>query len=250
MAGHSKWHNRVHRKSRQDAKKGALYSKMAREIMVAARQGADPVANFRLRVAIERAREAGVPMENIERAIRRGSGQEEGEHYEELTYEGYGPGGVAIFLEIVTDNRNRTASEIRHLFSRHGGSLGESGSVAWMFERKGLLTLEEGSAFDEETLLLDAAEAGAEDVQVTDGTAQVVTAPEDLARVREVLMEKGYRFSDAGLVMMPTTSVEPEEEEDIKKVVRLLQALEDHEDVQHVYTNLSLSEEAWQKVEA
>ncbi|MDI3269105.1 MAG: YebC/PmpR family DNA-binding transcriptional regulator [Bacillota bacterium] len=250
MAGHSKWHNRVHRKMRQDAKKGALYSRMAREIMMAAKEGADPTANFRLRVAIEKAREAGVPADNIERAIRRGSGQEEGIQYEELTYEGYGPGGVAIIMEIMTDNRNRTAGEIRHLFSRHGGSLAESGAVAWMFERKGLLTLKEAPSLDEETLLMDAAEAGAEDVQITEEGAQVVTAPEDLARVREALSANGYDFSDASLVMMPTTTVEPENEEDIKKAVRLLQALEDHEDVQHVFTNLSLSDEAWEKVEA
>jgi YebC/PmpR family DNA-binding regulatory protein len=243
LAGHSKWHNRMHRKSRQDAKRGALFSKMAKEIMVAARQGGgEPEANPRLRLAIERARDAGVPLENIERAIKRGTGAGEGEAYEELLYEGYGPGGVAILLEILTDNRNRTAGEIRHIFSRHGGNLGESGCVLWMFDKKGLLVIDRSqSQLGEDQVLDMALEAGAEDVEVTDETYEVVTAPEDFYRVKAALERSGVRFVEARLAMIPkaTTRVEGREAE---QLVRLIEALEDHDDVQEVHTNVDEAE--------
>ncbi|MBX5475706.1 MAG: YebC/PmpR family DNA-binding transcriptional regulator [Clostridia bacterium] len=251
MAGHSKWHNRMHRKSRQDAKKGALYSKMSKEIMAAAKAGGpDPAANTRLKIAIERAKDAGVPAENIERAIRRGAGLEEGMNLEAVTYEGYAPGGVAVLMEILTDNRNRTASEIRHLFSRHGGSLGESGCVAWMFERKGLLVIDrQATPVDEEELLLHAAEAGAEDVRVEDDSFQIVTAYDDFQAVKDALEAQGYVFADAELTMLPTTEVQLEGKT-AQQALSLIEALEDHDDVQNVYTNLSISDEELAKLEA
>ncbi|MBX6377520.1 MAG: YebC/PmpR family DNA-binding transcriptional regulator [Clostridia bacterium] len=245
MAGHSKWHNRMHRKARQDEKKGKIFSKMAREIAVAVRQGgADPDGNPRLRLALERARALRVPQENIDRAIQRGQGGVEGTDFEELYYEGYGPGGAALMLKILTDNRNRTASEIRHLFSRNGGSLGESGCVAWMFERKGLLVVDRAQVpVDEETVLLWAAEAGAEDVEVEDGRYTIITAPEDFDVVRAELERQGLRFAEADLAMVAKTEVRLEGRE-AEQFLRLADALEDHDDVQAVYTNASVDEDA------
>ncbi|MBX6350843.1 MAG: YebC/PmpR family DNA-binding transcriptional regulator [Clostridia bacterium] len=251
MAGHSKWHNRMHRKSRQDAKKGALYSKMAKEIMAAARAGGpEPQANPRLRMAIERAREAGVPNENIERAIRRGAGLEEGVSYEEVWYEGYGPGGVALLVQALTDNRNRTAGEIRHLFGRHGGNLGESGCVSWMFQRKGLLTIDGAKTpVDLDELLLAAAEAGAEDVRDDEELVRVITAFEDLNEVRAALESRGYRFADVDIAMLPQTEVELTGQK-ARQALALVEALEDHDDVQNVYTNLAISDEELARIEA
>jgi YebC/PmpR family DNA-binding regulatory protein len=245
VSGHSKWHNRIHRKARQDAKKGAVYSKMAKEITLAARSGGgDPEANTRLRLAIDRAREAGVPADNIKRAIERGSGAgAEAANFEELLYEGYGPGGVAILLEIATDNRNRTAGEVRYLFSRNGGNLGESGSVAWMFDRKGLLTVERGpGAPDEERMLELALEAGAEDVRTLDDAYEIVTAPQEFYAVKTALEGHGLRFADAELTMVPKNQIRVAGK-DAETLAHLVEALEDHEDVQSVHTNL-LEDEA------
>ncbi|MEX2355668.1 MAG: YebC/PmpR family DNA-binding transcriptional regulator, partial [Thermaerobacterales bacterium] len=193
MAGHSQWANRKHRKARQDAKKGKIFSKMAREITMAAREGGgDPEANARLRMALEKARQASVPADNIERAVKRGTGDMEGQAYEELTYEGYGPGGVALLLRVLTDNRNRAAADIRHLFSKYGGNLGENGCVAWMFERKGVILVDRSApGADEDTLLLAALEAGAEDFRPGAEDFEVITAPDDLATVREALEGAG-----------------------------------------------------------
>ena len=245
MSGHSKWHNRIHRKSRQDAKKGAVYSKMAKEITLAARSGGgDPDGNTRLRLAVDHAREAGVPADNIKRAIERGSGAgADGANFEELLYEGYGPGGVAVLLEIATDNRNRTAGEVRYLFSRNGGNLGESGSVAWMFDRKGVLTVERGAgAPDEERMLELALEAGAEDVRTLDDAFEIVTAPQDFYAVKSALEGHGVSFVDAELTMVPKNQIRIEGK-DAETLAHLVEALDEHDDVQAVHTNL-LEDEA------
>jgi YebC/PmpR family DNA-binding regulatory protein len=238
MSGHSKWHNRVHRKSRQDAKRGALFSKMGRELLIAARLGGpDPVANARLRIAIEKARELGVPAENIRRAIERGAGGGEGTAYEEVTYEGYGPGGAAVLVAVQTDNRNRTTGEIRHLFSRHGGNLGEAGCVAWMFERKGVLVIDApGPELTEERVLELALDAGAEDVRAEDDGFVIVTAPDDFEAVRSRLASAGLRFAIAEITMEPRTTVQLEGR-DAEQMARLVELLEDHDDVSAVYTN-------------
>ncbi|MFO7245246.1 MAG: YebC/PmpR family DNA-binding transcriptional regulator [Bacillota bacterium] len=245
MAGHSQWANRKHRKARQDAKKGKIFSKMAREITMAARMGGgDPDINPRLRAALEKARQFGVPNENIERAIKRGTGELEGAAYEELMYEGYGPGGVALMVRVVTDNRNRAAGEIRHIFSKHGGSLGEKGSVAWQFERKGLITIDRASAgVDEETLMMAALEADAEDVRVEGDVYEIITAPEALEAVRQSLEAAGVtQFNTADVTLLPQTQVRLEGRE-AEQLLRLLDALEDHDDVQEVYGNYDIAEE-------
>ncbi len=240
MSGHSKWHNRIHRKSRQDAKRGALYSKLSKEILIAARAGGDdPVANSRLRLAVERAREGGLPSDNIKRAIERGAHGDEGAVYEELAYEGYGPGGVAVLVEVQTDNRNRTAGDVRHLFARNGGSLGESGCVAWMFEKKGVLVIDEGGADQprtEEQVLELALNAGAEDVRVDGDSFGIITAPEDFEAVRQRLLEQGVKLAMAELTMEPKSTVEIAGRE-AEQVARLVESLEDHDDVSNVYTN-------------
>ena len=238
MSGHSKWHNRIHRKSRQDAKRGALYSKLGKEILIAARAGGgDPVSNARLRLAIERAREAGLPSDNIRRAVERGAHGDEGANYEEITYEGYGPGGVAVLVEVQTDNRNRTAGDLRHLFSRHGGGLGEAGCVAWMFEKKGVLVIDRGeTGLTEEQVLEMALDAGAEDVRVEEETFAVITAPEEFDAVRQAVSGRGVELAVAELTMEPKTTVEVEGR-DAEQVGHLVELLEEHDDVSNVYTN-------------
>ncbi len=238
MSGHSKWHNRIHRKSRQDAKRGALYSKLGKEILIAARAGGgDPVSNARLRLAIERAREAGLPSDNIRRAVERGAHGDEGANYEEITYEGYGPGGVAVLVEVQTDNRNRTAGDLRHLFSRHGGGLGEAGCVAWMFEKKGVLVIDRGeTGLTEERVLEMALDAGAEDVRVEEETFAVITAPEEFDAVRQAVSGQGVELAVAELTMEPKTTVEVEGK-DAEQVAHLVELLEEHDDVSNVYTN-------------
>ena len=242
MAGHSKWANIRHKKAAQDAKRGKIFTKLAREITVAAREGGgDPESNPRLRAAIERARKFNMPKENIERAIKRGTGEIAGETFEEVTYEGYGLGGVAIIVKCLTDNRNRTAAEVRHAFSKHGGNLGTSGCVSWMFERKGVITVP-GENYDEETVMLAAIEAGAEDVVTEDGRFVVYTFPSDLEAVRKGLLDAGIEIEEAKLDLIPTTTTRVEGETALK-VLKLLEALEDLDDVQEVYSNFDMPEE-------
>lgn len=243
MAGHSKWANRKHRKERQDAKKGKVFSKMAREIIIAARQGGgNPDTNARLRLAVDKAKAMRVPMENIERAIQRGAGGGDEAALEELIYEGYGPGGVAVLLEILTDNRNRTAGEIRHLFAKHGGNLGESGCVAWMFERKGLLSADAGeNALDEDRAVEIALEAGAEDVKEEDGIFSIYTSPEDFEAVKRAVEARGVKLENAELTYVPKTEVRVEGK-DAQQLLRLLDALEDHDDVQDVHANFLMDD--------
>jgi YebC/PmpR family DNA-binding regulatory protein len=250
MAGHSKWANIKHRKAKVDAQRGKLFTKLGRAIIVAARQGGgDPNTNPALKLAIMRAREANMPMENINRAIARATGGIEGEELEEVAYEGYGPGGVAVFLKALTDNRNRTAAEIRHIFSRHGGSLGESGCVAWMFEMKGFIVLpKENLTGDVEELMLSLIEAGAEDIKEEESSIEVITAPQDLEKVKGFLQERGVKWTVAEVTMLPNTTVPLTDQETAEKVLRLMDALEDHDDVQHVYANFDIPEELMEKI--
>ncbi len=242
MAGHSKWANIQHRKKAQDAKRGKLFTKLIREITVAARLGGgDPAANPRLRAAIDAALAANMAKDTIERAVKRGSGELEAEAYEEVRYEGYGPNGVAIMVDCLTDNRNRTVAEVRHAFSKHGGNLGTDGSVAYLFTKQGVLSYPPGT--DEDRLMEVALEAGAEDVVTNDdGSVDVITAPEDFMNVKEAMVAAGLEPAHAELTMQPSTSVELDLE-DAEKVMKLVDALEDLDDVQHVYTNADFSEE-------
>ncbi len=249
MAGHSKWHNIKIRKSAQDAKRGKLFGKLSREIMVAARQGGgDPGMNIRLKSAIEKAREASMPLANIERAIKKGTGELEAEQLEEITYEGYGPGGVALLIQTLTDNRNRTVSEVRSVLTKHGGNLGEDGCVSWIFEQKGVILLEAGEA-DPEEIMLEAIECGAEDVTQDGDLIEIQTAPNDLYKVQTALEEAGYKVKDSSLTMQPKNLV-PLEPERARKTLALMEALEDLDDVSNVYANFDIPDEVMQELEA
>lgn len=241
MSGHSKWANIKHKKGRMDALRGKLTTKIGREITVAVRiGGADPTGNMRLKLALQKAKENNIPKENIQRAIQKGSGTLDGANYEEITYEGYGPGGVAVTIEVMTDNRNRTAADVRHLFTKYGGNLGESGCVAWMFKKKGLFVIEK-EGVNEETLMLVALEAGAEDFKAED-QYEITTAPEDFDSVQQALDQNKVTTLVAQVTMVPETTVELNGDE-AAKMVKLIDALEDHDDVQEVYTNVELPED-------
>lgn len=248
MAGHSKWNNIKRKKEKEDARKGKVFTKLARQITLAAREGGgDPGSNFRLRLAIDSARAMNMPNDNIDRAIKRGTGELEGADYEEFVYEGYGPGGVAVFLEVMTDNRNRTASDVRHLFSRHGGNLGESGCVAWMFETKGQLQVD-GAGVDEEELMLVALEAGAEDIERLDDQFELTTSPDTMRSVQTAIAEAGYNVVEAGIGRVPTTMIEVNQSE-AERLLTLLEALEDHDDIQEVFTNADITDEVMAALE-
>ena len=249
MSGHSKWSSIKHKKGAADAKRGQLFTKLTRALIVAAKEGGpDPAANLALQNAIDKARAASMPKDNIERAIARGSGgTEDGAAYEHIAYEGYGPGGVAVFAEALTDNRNRTASEVRHIFSKHDGNLAESGSVAWLFERKGVILVDADSV-DEEELTLAAADAGAEDVVEEGSSYEVTCAPEDLHALREALDAAGIRVATAESTMLPKTIVGVEDEATAKKLLRLIDALEENDDVQDVYANFDIPERVLEAV--
>jgi YebC/PmpR family DNA-binding regulatory protein len=243
MSGHSKWHSIRHKKGAVDAKRGQLFSKLTRAIIVAAREGGpDPDNNLSLQNAIEKAREQSMPKDNIERAIARGAGTgDAAEAYEHVTYEGYGPNGVAVFVEALTDNRNRTASDVRHIFAKADGNLGASGAVAWLFERKGVILVPAAEA-DEDEVVLAAAEGGADDVREEGSSLQVTCAPEELAAVREALEQAGLPVESAELTMLPKTTVRVEDEAAARKLLRLMDALEDNDDVQDVYANFDIPE--------
>ncbi|SHE47238.1 DNA-binding regulatory protein, YebC/PmpR family [Seinonella peptonophila] len=238
MAGHSKWKNIQHRKGRQDAQRGKLFNKLAREIYVAACAGdKDPANNHQLRLAIAKAKAQNLPNENIERAIQKAMGGGEDERYEHLFYEGYGPEGVAILVEVLTDNRNRTAADVRHIFSKRGGNLGEAGCVAWMFERKGWLTIDRRDcSVEEEELLLLAVESGVEDYETTIEGFELITSPEQFEIIKENMEEKGIKFSDAEITFLPSNRA-PIREESLSSLYSLLEALSEHDDVQNVYAN-------------
>jgi YebC/PmpR family DNA-binding regulatory protein len=242
MSGHSKWAQIKRQKGANDAKRGQLFTKLGREIMTAARQGGgDPDANFRLRLAIQKARENNMPADNIKRAIEKGTGGGEGGSLDEITYEGYGPGGTAILIEALTDNRNRTVSEVRNVFTRAGGSLGESGSVAWQFDSRGLLTVDTDGA-DADELSLLAIDVGADDVNVYDGAVEIVTAPDALDRVRRALEEQKIAVASAELTMIPKVRVPLGEKESLQ-TLKIIDKLEELDDVQRVHTNADIPEE-------
>jgi YebC/PmpR family DNA-binding regulatory protein len=245
MAGHSKWANIKHRKGRQDAARGKLFGKLAKAIEIAAREGgANPDFNPVLATAVEKAKSASMPHENIERAIKRGSGEVEGAHYEEIWYEGYGPGGVAVYVQILTDNRNRAASDVRSTFTRGGGNLGEPGSVGYLFSQKGLIEVKG----PEDEVMLAALDAGAEDVRESgDDWYEVITVPGDLSRVRAALDQAGLEIESADVTQLPSSTV-PVGEGDARKLLRLIDALDDLDDVQSVHSNYDIEDEVMERV--
>ncbi len=248
MAGHSKWANIKHRKGRQDAKRGKIFTKVIRELTVAASQGGGiPADNPRLRLAVDKALAVNMTRDTIDRAIARGAGTNEAANVEELTYEGYGPNGVAVFVEAMTDNRNRTAAEVRHAFSKLGGNLGTDGSVAYLFERKGQISFEPG--VDEEALLDVALEAGADDVVTNDdGSVDVFTTFQDFITVKEALVAAGYKSDNAEITMIATTEADLTDVESAQKIIKLIDALEDLDDVQNVYSNANIADEIMEQL--
>ncbi len=247
MSGHSKWAGIKHKKALVDARKGQTFTKVASEVTVAAREGGgDPTGNFRLRLAIQKAREVNMPADNIERAIKRGTGELQGAAIEEIRYEGYGPGGVAILVDSLSDNRNRTVAGLRNLFTRSGGSLGETNSVAWMFNRTGLITVDPKGQ-DPEQLALEAIELGADDVQVEGDLVEVYVAPERLEELRQALLDAGRVVERAEVTMQATNPVEVEAKH-AAAVVRLLEALEEHDDVREVHCNAILPDDVLAEV--
>lgn len=243
MAGHSKWNNIKRRKGAQDAKKGKIFMRHAKDIYTAAKEGGgDPDTNPALRTAIDNARADNMPNDNIERNIKKATGTLEGVSYEELTYEGYGPGGVAVIVNVLTDNRNRTASEVRHAFSKHGGNLGENGSVSFMFDRKGFIVISnEDGKIDEDEMTLEAIEAGAEDITTEDDVYEIITTPEDFKGVCNHLQSHGYVFEDSEITLIPQTYTSLAEQDE-EKMLKLIDMLEDEEDIQDIHHNLKLSE--------
>lgn len=243
MSGHSKWSSIKHKKGAVDAKRGKIFSKLNKEITVAARMGGggDPASNPRLRTAIQAAKNENMPKDNIERAIKKGTGELEGANYEENIYEGYGPGGAAVFVESLTDNKNRAVSEIRHIFSKGGGNLGENGCVAWMFDKKGYIAVEKG-AVEEDTLMETAIDAGAEDVREDNNNFEIITAPMDFESVKTAMDNASIPCLLAEITMLPqsTTTLEGKEAE---QMVKLMETLEDCDDVQKVYTNADIPDE-------
>lgn len=247
MAGHSKWSNIKHRKGAQDAKRAKIFTRLIREIMVAAREGGDPAANPRLRLAIDKALSANMPKDKIEKAITKGTGEDGSDNLEEIRYEGYAPGGVAIMVDCMTDNRNRTVSEVRHAFSKHGGNLGEDGSVAYLFSKQGVLNYPADAG--EDRVMEAALEAGAEDiVHNEDGSMELVTAPEEYQSVKDTMVEQGVEPEQAEVTMRPATTISLSVEEG-EKVLKLLDRLEDLDDVQTVYSNADFPEELFQETD-
>ncbi|MBZ4654343.1 MAG: hypothetical protein JG781_1684 [Peptococcaceae bacterium] len=251
MSGHSKWANIKHRKGKQDALKGKLFTKLGRELIVAAKMGgANPEANFRLKIAIQKAKAANMPNDNINRAIQRGAGGQDSNNYEELVYEGYGPGGVAVMINVLTDNRNRTAGEIRHIFSKNGGNMGETGCVGWMFDKKGVLVLEPTATnLSEDDLMLLVVDKGAEDIKFEEEEIQIITAPEEFQAVKEALEKEGLSFTRAELAMIPQNTVEIKDLDQAKLLLRMMDYLEEHDDVQDVYANFDIPDEIMEQLQ-
>jgi YebC/PmpR family DNA-binding regulatory protein len=251
MSGHSKWATTKHQKAAKDKVRGKLFAKLIRQVEVAAREGGgDLTANATLRAMYDKAREASVPSDTIERAIKRGTGELEGVTYEAVTYEGYASNGVAVIVECLTDNRNRTTSEVKNIFTRNGGSLAEPGAVAWQFQRKGMIIVDKTSGVGEDELMLAALEAGAEDVADQGDTFDITTAPTDFTAVRDSLAEAGITMASADPTMVATTAVPLTTEAAARNVLRVLDALEDHDDVQNVYANFDIPDEIFQAVSA
>jgi YebC/PmpR family DNA-binding regulatory protein len=249
MSGHSKWHNIRLRKARVDAQRGKIFTKLAREIIMAAREGGgDPASNAKLRDAIEKARAASMPQDNITRAIQRATGELAGVQYEEIVYEGYGAGGVAIMVQALTDNRNRTVSELRSIFTRHGGNLGEAGCVAWMFDPRGVIIVPRNE-MEEDTLLEIVLDAGAQDLKTDQRSYEVTTRPEDFERVKSTLAEDSIALESAEVTMVPQSTVTVAGKES-EHILKLMEALEDRDDIQHVYANFDIPESVMEQVAA
>ncbi len=248
MSGHSKWSTIKRKKGANDAKRGKIFTRLIKEITVAARSGGgDPEGNPRLRSAIITAKAENMPKDNIARAIKKGTGEIAGEVYDEILYEGYGPGGVAVLVECMTDNRNRTVADVRHYFTKSNGNLGESGCVAWMFEKKGLILVDKETVSEEE-LMDQALEAGAEDIVEEDSEFQIFSAPEELDDVRDALGEAGVTFLDASISMVPKNTVDVTDEKVARALMKLLENLEDHDDVQNVHANFDIDDELMEQL--
>jgi len=248
MSGHSKWSTIKHKKAAADAKRGKAFTRLAKEITVAAREGGgDPDTNVRLRLVMDKARAANMPKDNIERAVKRGTGELEGGELEEAVYEGYGPHGIGFLVEIVTDNRNRAIAELRHTFTKHGGNMAEAGAVAWQFTRKGYVSISDD--FDPDDVFLVAADAGADDVRFDDDTAEIYTELDALQEVRGALEDAGYALDEVSVIYDPNNPIELSAGEAMQ-VMKLIEMLEDLDDVQNVYTSLEISEEAMAAMEA
>lgn len=243
MSGHSKWANIKRKKGANDAIRGKITTKIGREITIAVRMGGpDPIGNMRLKLALSKAKANNIPKENIQRAIAKGQGAADGSNYEEFTYEGYGPGGIAVLLDIMTDNRNRTAADVRHLFAKHGGNMGQDGCVAWMFKKKAVFVVERENFDDEDELMNLVLEAGAEDFEAVDDVFEITAAPEDFEAVANALEEKGIETASAEVTMVPDNTVHLEGK-DAEKMLALVDALEENDDVQNVYANYEIDGE-------
>ncbi|MGM0365732.1 MAG: YebC/PmpR family DNA-binding transcriptional regulator [Actinomycetota bacterium] len=250
MSGHSKWHSIKHKKAKEDAKRGNIFGKLSRMITVAAREGGsgDPKDNIALANALAKAKEFNMPQDNIERAIKRGTGELEGANYETVIYEGYGPGGIAVLVEVLTENKNRTAADVRNLFNKNNGNLGESGSVSWQFERKGLIVIPKSELADEE-FMLSIIDSGAEDIEEEDGSYIIKVEPQDFMKVKEYLEKENINISSSELGMIPKSTVELSRE-DAGKALRLVNILDEHDDVQNVTTNLEIPDDILQEIES
>lgn len=238
MSGHSKWSNIKHKKEKSDAQRGKIFTKIGRELAVAVKSGGpDPESNTKLKDIIAKAKANNMPNDTISRSIKKAAGDAGGANYDEIVYEGYGPSGVAVIVEVMTDNKNRTAGEVRHAFDKFGGNLGQTGCVGFLFDQKGVILVEEQEGIDEEALMLDALDAGAEDFSAEDGYFEILTAPSEFSAVRETLEQKGYTFSSAEVEMVPQTYVQLTDEKDILFMEKLIDMLEDNDDVQNVWHN-------------
>jgi YebC/PmpR family DNA-binding regulatory protein len=248
MSGHSKWSTIKHKKAATDAKRGKVFTRLNKEITISAREGGgDPATNVRLRLAIDKARAANMPKDNIERALKRGTGELEGGQLEEVVYEGYAPHGVGVLIEVVTDNRNRSVAEVRHVFNKQGGNMAEAGAVSWQFTRKGFISISD--AFDPDEVFLVAVDAGADDVEILDSVAEIYTELDDLQSVRTALEEAGYGLSEISVIYDPNNQIGLETQQTVQ-VMKLVEVLEDLDDVQNVYTALEISDEAMTVLEA
>lgn len=244
MSGHSKWANIKHKKGKADAAKGAIFTKIGREIAIAVREGgSDPSQNNKLRDVIAKARSNNMPNDNIERSIKKAAGELGNVVYEEITYEGYAPGGIAVIVNVVTDNRNRTAADIRHIFDKNGGSLGQTGSVSYLFDYKGVIVIEREPGMDEDEIMMNALEAGAQDVAVSDDAFEITTAPNDFSTVRETLEKQGYSFLSAERAQVPQMTNAVTDEEVLQKIQKLLDMLDENDDAVEVFHNAELPEE-------
>lgn len=247
MSGHSKWANIRIKKGKMDALRGKTFTKLTKEIIVAAREGGgNPETNLRLKKAIEKAKQNNLPKDNIEKGIKKGTGELPGVNYEAHTYEGYGSGGVAVLIDVLTDNKQRTIAEIRHIFTKHGGSMGEAGCVAWMFKRKGVIFAEK-SACDEEKLFTLVIDAGAEDMRTEESSYEIYTEPQDFEKVKQALQQNSIAMTSAEVTMLPQNTV-PVEGKDAEQVLKLMNDLEDHDDIQNVYANFDISEKVMEAV--